>query len=59
MESFNILSIVVGILNIVVGIYFFVLAFLMKKRQQKWTIWLLGGVVFVISGVAQLLTVIC
>jgi uncharacterized membrane protein HdeD (DUF308 family) len=59
MESFNILSIVVGILNIVVGIYFFILAFLMKKRQQKWTIWLLGGVVFVISGVAQLLTVIC
>lgn len=59
MESFNILSIVVGILNIVVGIYFFILAFFMKKRQQKWTIWLLGGVVFVISGVAQLLTVIC
>lgn len=59
MDSFDILSIVVGILNIVGGIYFFILAFLMKKRQQKWTNWLLPGVVFVISGVALLSTVIC
>lgn len=35
MESFNILSIVVGILNIVVGIYFFRFSLFNEKASTK------------------------
>ena len=61
MESFNILMIIIGIANVVVGISTLVYyAFSRKKLQKKQRFFCVFlGSVFVISGVAQLLTVIC